>query len=56
MSIWKSLDRYKNDKSVWTNNYKDFVFDKSLNFEQKQFKNQNYKKFDVSWPTHPANS
>ena len=43
-----------NDKSVWTNNYKDFVYhdDKSLNFEQKQFKNQNYG--GVSWPTHPA--
>jgi glycosyltransferase involved in cell wall biosynthesis len=56
MSIWKSLDRYKNDKSVWTNNYKDFVYhdDKIVNFEQKQFKNQNYKKYDVSWPTHPA--
>jgi glycosyltransferase involved in cell wall biosynthesis len=32
LAMWKSLDHYRDDKSVWSNNYKDFVVmdDKSI--------------------------
>ena len=55
LAIWKSLDRYKVDRSVWSSNYKDFIYfdDTKLKFEQKTFKNPDYKKFDIAWPTHP---
>jgi len=26
LAVWKSLDHYRNDASVWSNNYKDFIF------------------------------
>jgi hypothetical protein len=26
IALWKRLDRYKSDSSVWSNNYKDFIF------------------------------
>jgi len=26
IQLWRSLDRYRYDNSVWTNNYKDFIF------------------------------
>lgn len=26
VALWKRYDRYKSDKSVWSNNYKDFIF------------------------------
>lgn len=26
IALWKSYTRYKNDNSVWSNNYKDFIF------------------------------
>ena len=26
IGLWKRLDRYKTDSSVWSNNYKDFIF------------------------------
>ncbi len=26
VALWKRYDRYKNDKTVWSNNYKDFIF------------------------------
>lgn len=56
LAMWKSLTRFKNDKSVWANNFKDFIYcdDINLKFENKIFKNLNYKSYDVAWPTHPA--
>lgn len=26
LALWKKIDRYKNDNSIWSNNYKDFIF------------------------------
>lgn len=26
LAVWKSMDHYRNDASVWSNNYKDFIF------------------------------
>ena len=55
LAMWKSLKRYKNDNSVWSNNYKDFIYrdDKKNMITSKSFANKNYKKYDVAWPTHP---
>ena len=56
MAIWKSLKRYKTDNSVWSNNFKDFIYcdDPSESFIKKEFDNPDYKKYDVAWPTHPT--
>lgn len=37
VALWKSYYRYKNDKSVWSNNYKDFIFrdDKKADFPNR---------------------
>lgn len=34
LAMWKSVDHYRDDRSVWSNNYKDFIFcdDKVSNF------------------------
>lgn len=55
LALWKNLYRYKSDKSVWSSNYKDFIFkdDSKSSFKTKVFKNKDYKNFDVAWPTHP---
>ena len=55
LAMWKSLIRYKEDKSVWSSNYKDFLYrdDKKNMIKNKTFDNKDYKKYDVAWPTHP---
>ena len=55
LAMWKSLIRYKEDKSVWSSNYKDFIYrdDKKNMIKNKTFDNKDYKKYDVAWPTHP---
>ena len=55
LAMWKSFTRFKNDKSVWSNSYKDFIYcdSKELNFQSTVFKNKEFKKYDVAWPTHP---
>jgi len=39
LAIWKSIDHYKNDNSVWSNNNKDFIFcdNRSFNFEKDTY-------------------
>lgn len=34
LAMWKSVDHYKEDQSVWSNNFKDFIFhdDKKISF------------------------
>ena len=55
LAMWKSLKRFKDDKSVWSNSFKDFIYcdDIKLNFSNFEFKNKDYKKHDIAWPTHP---
>ena len=55
LAMWKSVYKYKNDKSVWSSNYKDFIYrdDENHTFKNKTFKNKDYKKYDIAWPTHP---
>ena len=39
LALWKSNYRYKNDRSVWSNNFKDFIFydDKKTLFKDQEF-------------------
>jgi glycosyltransferase involved in cell wall biosynthesis len=55
LAMWKSVYKYKDDNSVWSSNYKDFIYrdDEKHTFKNKTFKNKNYKKYDIAWPTHP---
>ena len=55
LAMWKSLTRFKDDKSVWSNSFKDFIYcdDIRLNLTDTIFKNKDYKKHDIAWPTHP---
>ena len=55
LAMWKSLKRFKDDKSVWSNSFKDFIYcdDTKLNLSNFKFKNKDYKKHDIAWPTHP---
>tara|TARA_Y100000389_G_scaffold92538_1_gene89259 strand:+ start:14045 stop:14962 length:918 start_codon:yes stop_codon:yes gene_type:complete len=55
LAMWKSLTRFKDDKSVWSNSFKDFIYcdDIRLNLTDTVFKNKDYKKHDIAWPTHP---
>lgn len=55
LAMWRSLNRFKDDKSVWSNSFKDFIYcdDIKLGLDNYEFKNKDYKKHDVAWPTHP---
>ena len=40
VALWKRYDRYKNDKTVWSNNYKDFIDITNIPRTIKQAPNQ----------------